>query len=128
MRNVEEKIIGYLKNSDFLGGSACCGLKKRLSPRDSVTREKTQKRVYLHGNCIFTLSRKNHIKFSLQGWATITTKSRINALLSAFLPCSAVVCQRNYQLFFISYAGEFPIDSDKIYTVQNGKPKEVESI
>ena len=128
MRAIEKQIISYLRNSDFLSDSANCGKSKVLSSRDSITLEKTQKRVYLWGHCIFTVDRENNIKFSFQGWRTLTTESRINALLLAFLPCSAFIRQKNYQLVFSSYAGEFPIDSYKIYTVENGKPEEAERI
>ena len=129
MRNIEEEIIDCLRKSDFLDDNYDYYTQKKvLSSRDSITLQKTQKRIYLHGNCIFTLDKENNIKFSFQGWQTFTTKSRINALLSAFLPCSAFIHQKNYQLFFVSSAGEFPIDSYKIYTIKNGKPEEVESI
>lgn len=128
MRAIEKQIVNYLRDSDFLGDSANCGKSKDLSLRDSVTLEKTQKRVYLWGRCIFTLDKGNSIRFSFQGWQTSTTKGRINALLSAFSSCSARIYQKNYQLVFSSSAGVFPIDSDKIYTVENGKPEEVESI
>ena len=128
MRAIEKQIISYLRNSDFLSDSANCGKSKDLSPRDSITLEKTQKRVYLWGHCIFTVDKENNIKFSFQGWQTSTTKGRIDALLSAFSSCSAGIYQKNYRLIFSSSAGEFPIDSDKIYTIKNGKPEEVESI
>lgn len=129
MGTIEKKILDCLRKSDFLDDSYnYCTQKKILSSRDSITLQKTQKRIYLHGNCIFTVDRENKIKFSFQGWATTTTKSRINAFLSAILPCSAVIHQKNYQLFFISSAGEFPIDPNKIYTVKNGKPEETKSI
>lgn len=128
MRAIEKQIINYLRNSDFLSdGYDYYGQKKVLSPRDSVTLQRMQKRVYLHGNCIFTVDRENNIKFSFQGWQTSTTKSRINALLSVFY-CPAGIYQKNYQLIFSSSAGKFPVDSDKIYTVENGKPVETESI
>lgn len=128
MRTIEKQIINYLRDSDFLSDSANCGKSKDLSPRDSVTLEKTQKRVYLWGHCIFTLDKENNIKFSFQNWKTSTTKSRINALLLAFSSCSAVIYQKNYNLIFSSSLGVFPIDSDKIYTIRNGKPEEVKSI
>ena len=128
MRAIAKQIINYLRKSDFLGDSANCGKSKDLSLRDSVTLEKTQKRVYLWGHCISTLDKENNIKFSFQGWQTSTTKGRINALLSAFSSCSARIYQKNYQLVFSSSAGVFPIDSDKIYTVKNGKPEEAESV
>lgn len=128
MRTIEKQIINYLRDSDFLSDSVNCGKSKDLSPRDSVTLEKTQKRVYLWGHCIFTLDKENNIKFSFQNWKTSTTKSRINALLLAFSSCSAVIYQKNYNLIFSSSLGVFPIDSDKIYTIRNGKPEEVKSI
>ena len=129
MKTIEKQIINCLRNSDFLGGNYdYYAQKKGLSPRDSVTLQKTQKRVCLWGHCIFTLDKENNIKFSFQGWRTNTTKSRINALLSAFSSCSAVVYQRNYQLFVHTYAGEFPVGPDEIYTIKNGKPETVESV
>lgn len=128
MRNIEKRIVNYLRDSDFLGDSTSCGKSKVLSPRDSVTLEKNTKRVYLWGRCIFTLDKGNNIRFSFQGWQTSTTKGRMNALLSAFSSCSARIYQKNYQLVFSSSAGVFPIDSDKIYTIKNAKPEEVESI
>ena len=129
MRTIEEKIIGCLRKSDFLDDNYdYYAQKKVLSPRDSVTLEKNTKRVYLWGHCIFTIDKENSIKFSFQGWQTFTTKSRINSLLSAFSSRSTGIYQKNYQIIFSSSAGEFPIDSDKIYTIKNGKPEEVESI
>ena len=128
MRAIEEQIVNYLRNSDFSGGSANCGKSKGLSRRDSVTLEKNTKRVYLWGHCIFTLDKENNIKFSFQGWQTSTTKGRINALLLAFSSCPAGICQKNHRLVFHSSMGEFPVDSDKIYAIKNGKPEEVESI
>ena len=128
MRAIEKRIINYLRSSDFLSDSAYCGKSKYLSTRDSVTLEKNTKRVYLHGNCIFTLDKENNVRFSFQGRRTNTTKSRINALLSAFPSCSAVIYQKNYHLVFSSSAGKFPIGSGEIYTIKNGKPEKVESI
>ena len=128
MRAIEGKIIDCLRKSDFLSDNYnYYAQKKVLSPRDSVVLEKKQKRVYLWGHCIFTVDRENNIKFSFQGWQTNTTKSRINALLSLF-SCPSGIYQKNHRLIFSSSAGEFPIDSDKIYTIKNGKPEEAESI
>lgn len=128
MRTIEKQIVGYLRDSDFLSDSANCGKSKNLSLRDSVTLEKARKRVYLWDHCIFSLDKENNIKFSFQGWQTPTTKGRINAFLQAFSLCSAGIYQKNHRLVFSSSAGEFPIDSDKIYAIKNGKPEEVESI
>ena len=128
MRAIEKQIINYLRNSDFLSSSENYAKSKDLSIRDSVKLGKNTKRVYLHGNCIFTLDKENNVRFSFQGWRTSTTKSRIDALLSAFSSCSAVIYQKNYHLVFSSSAGKFPVGSDEIYTIKNGKPEKVESI
>ena len=128
MRTIEKRIINCLRNSDFLSDSENYAKSKDLSIRDSVKLGKNTKRVYLHGNCIFTLDKENNVKFSFQGWRTNTTKSRLNALLLAFSSCSTRIYQKNYQLVFSSSEGAFPIDSDKIYTIKNGKPGEVESV
>lgn len=127
MRTIEKQIINYLRNNDFLDYPKLDN-SKNLSMRDSVDISSNEKCVYLWGHCIFTLDKENNIKFSFRGWQTSTTKGRINALLSAFSSCSAGIYQKNYQLVFSSSAGEFPIDSDKFYTIKNGKPEEVESI
>ena len=127
-RNIEKQIISYLRSSEFLSGSENYAKSRDFSIRDSVGLEKTRKCVYLWGHCIFTLDKENSIKFSFQGWQTSTTKGRIDALLSAFSSCSAGIRQKNYRLVFSSSVGEFPIDPDKIYTIKNGKPEEVESI
>ena len=128
MRMIENQIVNYLRNSDFLSGSEDYAKSKDLSIRDSVKLGKNTKRVYLHGNCIFTLDKENNVSFSFQGWRTNTTKSRINTLLSAFSSCSAVIYQKNCHLVFSSSAGKFPVGSDEIYTIKNGKPEEVESV
>lgn len=125
--SIESQIINYLRNSDFLSPSANCGKSKNLSQRDVVTLEKTQKRVYLWGNCIFTLDKENNVKFSFQGWQDPTTKRRVNALLMTFSSCSII--EENGELIFINSRDEiFPIGVDFIYTIRNGKPLEVESI
>ena len=122
MRTIEKRIINYLRDSENYAKS------KDLSIRDSVEMGKNTKCVYLWDHCVFTLDKENNVKFSLQGWNTSTTKGRINALLLAFSSCSARIYQKNYQLVFSSSEGVFPIDSDKVYTIKNGKPEEVESI
>ena len=129
MKTIEKQIIACLRESDFLDDNYdYYAQKKVLSLRDSLSIEKNTKRVYLWGHCIFTIDKENHIRFSFQGWQTSTTKGRINALLLAFSSCPAWIYQKNGRLVFHSSAGEFPVDSDKIYTVENGKPEEAESI
>ena len=41
--------------------------------------------VTLHGNLIATISNNGDMKLSSCGWQTVTTKSRLNAILDVFL-------------------------------------------
>ena len=49
--------------------------------------------VYLHGNHIATVTEDTMVIFD-GGWQTTTTKSRLNALLSAFCPGARVFAKR----------------------------------
>ena len=52
--------------------------------------------VTLHGNLIASISNFGDIKLSSCGWETVTTKSRLNAILDTFLH-NVRVSQRNFQ-------------------------------
>ena len=54
--------------------------------------------VTLHGNCIATISNFGDIKLSSCGWQTVTTKSRLNAILDTFLSGIGVY-QKNFEWF-----------------------------
>ena len=41
--------------------------------------------VYLHGHNIATISNEGDIRLSSCGWETVTTKSRLNAILDCFV-------------------------------------------
>ena len=49
-------------------------------------------RVLLHGNLI-AAGGTDTFSFTLAGWNTPTTRSRVNALLRAFTPSAAVYCK-----------------------------------
>ena len=50
--------------------------------------------VYLHGNLIAVVSHRGGIQIMDGGWQSTTTKSRLNALLSAFCPGARVFAKR----------------------------------
>ena len=54
--------------------------------------------VTLHGNCIASISNFGDIKLSSCGWETVTTKSRLNAILDTFLH-GLHVFQKDFQWF-----------------------------
>ena len=54
--------------------------------------------VTLHGNCIATISNFGDIRLSSCGWQTVTTKSRLNAILDVFLHNVHIV-QRQFEWY-----------------------------
>ena len=54
--------------------------------------------VTLHGNLIAQISNFGDIKLSSCGWETVTTKSRLNAILDTFLH-GLHVFQKDFQWF-----------------------------
>ena len=54
--------------------------------------------VTLHGNCIASISNFGDIELSSCGWETVTTKSRLNAILDTFLH-GLHVFQKDFQWF-----------------------------
>ena len=70
-----------------------------------VTNDETGIKVYLHGNCIYALC-DGVARFTLSGWNTPTTRSRLNAL-------GVNVHQKNYDAV---YNGRV-ISSCKWYTI-----------
>ena len=65
----------------------------------------TEVNVLLHGNCIAWFdTASNDFNISSAGWETVTTKSRLNALLNEFCE-GATVFQRNFESFLSDYSG-----------------------
>ena len=59
--------------------------------------------IYLHGHQIATVSHNtNALKLSSCGWQTVTTKSRLNAILQELIAGGGVV-QRDFN-WYLSYA------------------------
>lgn len=73
MRVVEEKIIAAIRK----GKSMKCG------KNDKVVAYSEGAIVFLHGHAIAKVTDKE-VSFSSCGWQTVTTKSRLNAILGTF--------------------------------------------
>ena len=54
--------------------------------------------VYLHGHNIATISKWGDIRLSSCGWETVTTKSRLNAILDCFVHNMSIY-QRDWQWY-----------------------------
>lgn len=90
MRKIEEQMNSAIANGkDWKSGNT------------KVTTENGVSYVYLHDNHIATLG-DDFVKIFDGGWQSVTTKSRLNAIINRF--CNAFtdgVFQRNYQWFIM---------------------------
>lgn len=107
MRTIEEKILDRL-NSDSKGVY-------QLSCRDRVNIDDTSKEYYLWHNRIYF--RKNGMEhFCFCNWTSVTTKSRLNALVKA-----GYFYQKNWKIYFklSSTNKTYLIDTSKTYAIDN---------
>ena len=72
----------------------------------TISAETNDANVYLHGNHIATVS-NNEITLFDGGWQSVTTKSRVNALLETFTGLGRGLYQRNYEWFVQSNNNPF---------------------
>ena len=74
--------------------------------------------VLLHGNAIFTRYHREDggetIEFSLCGWPSVTTRSRLNALFSEFYP-DLGISQSDWEQFLSVNGGSLRTDESDIY-------------
>ena len=115
MRAIEQKIIEAINKAIVNKKDST------LSMRDTVIFNGKNKIIYkLWDNSIFSVSLdKKEICFTCHGWFSVTTKSRLNALLSAF--SSGYIQQKNFQFYY----KDVKIEDSKCYRVENGTIKEI---
>ena len=119
MRTIERKIIDFINEN----WNTQERKEKTFSCRDYAEITENRVNVFLWGNLIFSITKKTkNVFFSFCGYETTTTKSRINALLSAFSDGS--IRQKNFSLFYTCKNYSAKIDSAKFYLVENGEIKE----
>lgn len=107
MRTIEDKILNKLR-SDVKGVY-------QLSCRDRVNIDDTVKEYYLWHNRIYFI-RKGVEHFCFCNWSSVTTKSRLNALVKA-----GYFFQKNWKIYFKmrSTNKTYPIDTSKTYAIDN---------
>ena len=82
MRKIEEQMNMAIRSRKNWAGS---NTTVRCYKKDGIT---TEIDVLLHGNCIAWFdTASNDFNISSAGWETVTTKSRLNAILEEFAPC-----------------------------------------
>ena len=77
-----------------------------------INENNNKAKVYLHGNLIAEVCDEFVAIFD-GGWQTVTTKSRLNALLDEFRPHVGVV-QRNFDWFIVAHSKYFPFVSGSL--------------
>ena len=91
MRKIEQDMntaIRYRRNMSKQNTAVRC-----FKNRDGIT---TEMDVFLHGNHIASLdTATNKLTIKDGGWQSVTTKSRLNALLDEFVP-SAGIFQKDW--------------------------------
>lgn len=78
--------------------------------------------VYLHGNHIADIYAKagkvKALRISNAGWGTVTTRSRLNAILDVYCgPRTHKVYQRNYEQYLMVRGDEYEMEPGSWYTV-----------
>lgn len=92
MRKIESQMIAAIKsNKDFKVANTQVIACSNVSD------------VYLHGNLIARIG-ETWIELFDGGWQSVTTKSRLNAILSAFGLPGEGVFQKNFQ-WFVNFQG-----------------------
>jgi len=99
MRKIEQAMIEAIRNKkNFTRSNTSVYLEPLPDGREVAE-------VYLHGNPIASVifshrdsSRIEEIRLSDAGWKTVTTKSRLNAVLQTFVP-GAYIYQKNYRWY-----------------------------
>ena len=110
MKTIEEKIIDALN-----GGNGV----KNLSCRDCVEVDGHTKNYYLWDSLLFWNDAENNYYFSARGWNSLTTKSRLNAILRNFLDAS--ITQKNWDWFLNWNGKKYPVDPSSVYKFNNNK-------
>jgi hypothetical protein len=120
MKTIEKNIISTIKTFDSWGTSG--NMTKNLSCRDTVHSVNRKAQVRLWENQIFAMDfgNKSVVWFSFAGWSSNTTRSRINALLSAF--AMGGVFQKNGKMFYTSSNQKaIELNMSKIYKIVDGQ-------
>ena len=97
MRKIEEQMNNAIRNRKNWAGS---NTTVRCFKENGIT---TEINVLLHGNCIAWFdTASNEFNISSAGWETVTTKSRLNAILEEFASGTRVI-QKNFQWFLSDF-------------------------
>ena len=110
MRKIEEQMnMAIRSRKNWSGSNTTVQCYKDLN---GIT---TEVNVLLHGNCIAWFdTASNDFNISSAGWETVTTKSRLNAILEEFCDGARVI-QKDFQWFLSDFGTLKPfVDGMKV--------------
>ena len=109
MRKVEEQMNYAIRHRKNWAGS---NTTVRCFKENGIT---TEMQVLLHGNLIAWIdTATNDLSISSAGWETVTTKSRLNAILEEFASGCRVI-QRDFEWFLSDFGTLKPfVDGMKV--------------
>jgi len=109
MRKIEEQMNMAIRSRKNWSGS---NTTVTCFKKDGIT---TEVNVMLHGNCIAWFdTASNDFNISSAGWETVTTKSRLNAILEEFCDGARVI-QRDFEWFLSDFGTLKPfVDGMKV--------------
>lgn len=113
MRKIEQLMVAAVRRSYESG---VVGWKWKSGNTSVEVHAPGRVSVYLHGNPIALLG-ADDMSFTLAGWNTPTTRSRLNALFRAFAP-GASVFQRNFKPFAVTKWIAREIDANEWITAK----------
>lgn len=106
MRKIEQRIIEALRDgTEFKAGNTQVLVQRQLDRCDLTGAARYESVVLLHGNVIAVFDRSaGQLEIQDGGWESVTTKSRLNAILSGFAPNYGVI-QRDWRWYLIQTSG-----------------------
>jgi hypothetical protein len=110
MRKIEQAMLSAINNK----------VDWRSSNTEVVRNFNSHSNVYLHGNHIATVKDNGDVSISNAGWRTVTTKSRLNAIINEFLDGTKNgVCQKDHCWYVIDHGRRYDFDSSAWYSFKS---------
>ena len=102
----------FIEGREFRRDNTSVRIEQRYWPEDSHP----NRRLYLHGNLIAEYTNATGLRITLAGWPTVTTRERLNTLLTE-IGRPEGVWQRNYDQYYGTLKNNRVISSSEWITI-----------
>ena len=114
MRKIERSMLFAINNKENWSSSNTEVRRGRNDITDPCSN------VYLHGNHIATVKDNGDVSISNAGWRTVTTKSRLNAIINEFLDGTKNgVYQKDHCWYVTDHGRDYDFDSSAWYSFKS---------